>query len=250
MNPIKRLIPGKLKTYAKFLIYDLLNIPYSKYGLSLAIINYLKDNQAINFFDIGANVGYFSESLNKTYRIKKGVIIEPIALHTKLLKSKFDNDTIFKIYPIALSEKDGFADFYINEEFDSVSSLLEIEHKSAELEHLNISKPKKSTVVTRTLDSVATENFKNEIIDLVKIDVQGAEHLILMSGTETLKRTKLVYTEFSYKPLYKGSSTFYDLYHLMYKNDFILVDVAKGYTNNDGELLQGDALFLNKNLCI
>ena len=248
MSLIKRLIPGKLKTYAKFLIYDFLNIPYSKNGLPLSIINHLKDDKDIIFFDIGANVGYFSESLNKTYHIKKAIIVEPIALHTELLKSKFDDATIFKIYPIALSEKDGFADFYINEDFDSVSSLLEIEHNSTELQHLNISKPKKSTTVTRTLDSLAEENFKNEIIDLIKIDVQGAEHLILISGTETLKRTRLVYTEFSYKPLYKGSSTFYDLYDLMYKNDFILVDVAKGYANSDGELLQGDALFINKNL--
>lgn len=248
MNLIKRLIPGKLKTAVKFLIYDFLNIPYSKYGLSLSIINYLKVDKAINFFDIGANVGHFSESLNKTYRIKKGVIVEPIIHHAELLKSKFNNAAIFKIYPIALSEKDGFADFYINEEFDSVSSLLEIAHNSAELENLNISKPKKSTIKTRTLDSIAEENFKDEIIDLIKIDVQGAEHLILISGTKALERTRLVYTEFSYKPLYKDSSTFYDLYHLMYKNGFILVDVAKGYANNDGELLQGDALFMNKNL--
>jgi len=246
MNFIKRLIPGTIKTNVKFLLYRLLKIPFSKSGLPLSIINHLDKNKAINFLDIGANVGQFSESLRSEYRINKGIIIEPLTNHAEILNKKFNNTTIFKVLSVAIATQNGTADFYINEEFDSISSLLEIDYKSDDLKDLNISIPKKSIVTTRTLDSITEENFNQDFIDLIKIDVQGGEHLILKSGIDTLKRTKLVYTEFSYKPLYKDSSIFNDLYQLMYERDFMLVDVTNGYKNSQGELLQGDALFINK----
>ena len=100
-------------------------------------------------------------------------------------------------------------------------------------------------IQTLTLDSIIEEQ-RIQNIDLIKIDVQGAEHLVLQGGVETLKRTKLVFIEFSYKPLYEKSSTFFDLYNIFYENNFMLVSTSNGYASPSGELLQGDALFVNK----
>ena len=99
-------------------------------------------------------------------------------------------------------------------------------------------------VKTDKLDNLTSESGIGQI-DLLKIDVQGAEHMVLHSGKNTLKRTKLVYIEFSYRPLYEGSSTFFDLYKIMTDNQFRLVNITPGFKGKDGELLQGDALFVN-----
>lgn len=244
MSLIKRLIPGKIKTEVKYILYKLLRIDFNRSGLPLEISSRLNKYNRLNYIDIGANVGHFSESIIKEFEVNKGVIIEPLKVHIETLRKKFYDDKKFKILNVAVSDTDGKADFFINQEFDSVSSLLEINHNSRELKELNISKPSKSSIQTITLDSIAHE-FNNEIIDLIKIDVQGAEHLILQSAIEILKKTRLVYTEFSYKPLYQNSSTFYDLYHFMYAQNYILVNVSKGYSSSNGELLQGDAVFIN-----
>jgi hypothetical protein len=138
-------------------------------------------------------------------------------------------------------------DFYFNEDAHFVSSLLRIDNKGEGFASLNFNDPVLTKIQTLTLDNISSaQQLLN--IDLIKIDVQGAEHLVLQGGIETLKITRLVYTEFSYKPLYENSSTFFDLYKFFYENNFVLVNVSGGYASPNGELLQGDALFVNKAL--
>jgi hypothetical protein len=105
----------------------------------------------------------------------------------------------------------------------------------------------KLKVRTEALDKVISECNVDQI-ELLKIDVQGAEHMVLQSGQDTLKRTRLIFIEFSYKPLYEGSSTFFDLCKIMTDHQFRLVNVQPGFKAKNGELLQGDALFVNNAL--
>jgi hypothetical protein len=79
--------------------------------------------------------------------------------------------------------------------------------------------------------------------DLLKIDVQGAEHLVIRGGKNALSKTKLVWTEVSFKPLYESSSTFIDLYHALYELGFKLMEISPGFQGPYGELLQADTLF-------
>ena len=71
---------------------------------------------------------------------------------------------------------------------------------------------------------------------------------MLKGSIEALKKNKLVYTEFSIRPLYENPSTFSDLYQIRYGNNFMLVSIMPGYVAANVELLQGDAIFVNKNL--
>lgn len=91
MNFIEKLIPSGIKTNIKFLLYKLLKIPFSKSVLPLSILSNLDKNNAINFLDIGENVGRFSESLFPEYLINKHIIIEPLANHTEAVNKKFNN---------------------------------------------------------------------------------------------------------------------------------------------------------------
>lgn len=97
----------------------------------------------------------------------------------------------------------------------------------------------------RPLDAISRE-AEFDRIDLVKLDVQGLEHRVLSGGGETLKRTGALYTEVSFKPLYKGSSVFADIYAMMEAYGFYMSDLEPGFTSADGELMQADALFINR----
>ena len=245
MTMIKRFVPNKLKNKVRHLIYKFLKIEYSASGVPIEIIKKLPNNIPINFIDIGANIGSFSKKLGSQYSINKGILIEPINSLIPELIRNFSNKNKFTILNCAVSDIESETDFFLNEEHNYVSSLLPIYANSDELKSLNLKQSKTIKIKTRTLDSIIESEGLNKI-DLIKIDVQGAEHLVLKSAIKTLKITKLVYTEFSFRRLYQNSSTFYDLYNILNANNFMLIDISQGYKSLNGELLQGDALFVNR----
>jgi FkbM family methyltransferase len=245
MNLIKKLIPNSTKQKGKYFLYDLLKMPYNKFGINLGIVKWLPNEKPITFIDIGASEGIFSDAISQFYKIKKGILIEPLSKRIPLLEGKFGHNDKYGIINMAIADKVGEAEFYVSE-FDVLSSLLKIDEGQNEL--FQIPMPVKTVVKTDTLDNI-TERNELTAIDLIKMDVQGAEHLILASGINTLKITKLLFTEFSYKPMYDGSSTFFDLYQILNQNNFRLVNISEAYKLQNGELVQGDALFVNNALC-
>jgi len=71
-------------------------------------------------------------------------------------------------------------------------------------------------VGTIRLDTWAKERpFSLESIDFIWMDVQGAERLVLEGATETLTRTRFLYTEFSDKPMYAGQPSLKEIQALL-----------------------------------
>ena len=86
---------------------------------------------------------------------------------------------------------------------------------------------------------------KLEKIDFIKLDVQGAEHLVIQGAKKTLALTRLLWTEVSFKSLYEGSSVFDDIYAQLESKGFVLLELSPGHRATNHELLQADALFAN-----
>jgi len=202
----------------------------------------LPNNKPISFIDIGASQGHFSESLSKYYQVEKAILIEPIPYQIPVLKAKFKDESIYEILNIAISDKQGTAQFYLSNELDVMSSLLKIKEEF-HAPFIMTNPGENVAVATDTLDNLfRLSGLKH--VDILKIDVQGAEHLVLQSGVQTLKSTRLVFLEFSYKPLYDGSSTFFDIYKTMNDNNFRMVCTSPACYIND-ELMQANALFIS-----
>jgi len=244
MNFIKKIIPNKIKLEGKYFLMSLLKIPYNRQGLPLEIQEWLPNDKPMTFIDVGASVGIFSQIVSNYYTVEHGIIVEPLANHIPVLHSKFPDKKKYSIFNVAISESAGESDFYTFDNFDFNSSFLKIKRELMQLPGFEKKEEIALKVKTDKLDNLTSESGIGQI-DLLKIDVQGAEHMVLHSGKNTLKRTKLVYIEFSYRPLYEGSSTFFDLYKIMTDNQFRLVNITPGFKGKDGELLQGDALFVN-----
>lgn len=238
----KTYIPKVFKHQFRKFVSNLLGIPYNKYGVPNEILTWLPLGDKITVFDIGASEGNFFHRIEQAYQIKNAILIEPLPERVIELKNRYQANANYKIIDVAIEAVIGEKEFYVSQEFDYVSSLLILEDE--ELRNLKIKKPKPIKIKTNTLDNIYQ---KSELtaIDFMKIDVQGVEHLVLEYGKETLKNTKVIFIEVSYKPLYVGSSTFFDIYTFLLSHNFRLTNINQGYKSADGELLQSDTVFVN-----
>lgn len=92
-------------------------------------------------------------------------------------------------------------------------------------------------VVTTTLD----EYYKNSLIDLLWIDVQGGEKLVLLGATQVLKTVKAVYIEVTDKPdFYEGSATFKEISEIMEQAGLRLALLGMDFN------LTGNALYVRQ----
>lgn len=143
------------------------------------------------FFDIGANIGIYSLFYAK---VKEGNVysFEPSVFNLRQLAKNISINKFSERITIVsspLSESTGVATF-TNESTDEGGAL-----SAFGVEYGHDGEPIKSkinySVVGFSLDDLFEKNVLTEIPSLIKIDVDGIEHLILNGASKTLKSKKL-----------------------------------------------------------
>jgi hypothetical protein len=74
----------------------------------------------------------------------------------------------------------------------------------------------------------------HEIVDLSKIDVQGGELAVFQGAEETLRRTRMMWTEVSFRTMYEGAALFSDIHSFMYQSGFILLWISLRFRGAGG----------------
>ena len=149
------------------------------------------------FVDVGANVGYYSLKIAKEYSAK-GVIVIAIEAHPQNYKALSKNIELndFKcIRPInrAVSDHKAIVTLYervdtrnrIRSEFYSLSN--------AFLHESNVARPEGGSIEVEcdTLDNI----LGDQRVDVMKIDIEGAEVSALKGATRTLKKLRKIIVE-------------------------------------------------------
>lgn len=158
--------------YSTLIIY--LQLP--EYGEMQFLLNTLKADD--NFIDIGANMGIYS--LLASYKIRNGKILafEP---SPKILPQLYENITlneknsIISVIQKAASDKTGSIDFDIS--------------SNPDYNHISYTADSKLSlrVETITLDKFIT-NHQLKHVKIIKIDVEGAELIVLRGLTKTFEK--------------------------------------------------------------
>lgn len=208
------------------------------------LAKHLDKNKPVTLVDIGAHQGLFSKAIDNYCGVTSGMIVEANPFRAEKLSNRYCSSK-WHVFDCAVVAEPGPVVFHIQDDFDATSSIFPINRECDEIADLPLGRTISQKVQGKTLDEI-TEIAGFGEIDLIKIDVQGAEHLVITGGLNTFERTKMVWTEMSFKSLYQGSSTFSDIYEMMISNGFSLCEIAPAFRGSNGEIVQCDALFINK----
>ncbi len=140
-----------------------------------------------NCIDVGAHKGYILSRILKAAPFGKHLAFEPIPYLAERLCKQYKNKVT--IHNKAVSDKVGKADFTLFRSRPAISGFKERDFKSDNYDKENIIVP------VTTLDIEV--GLKNRI-DMIKIDVEGAEMQVLLGGTQLIQRYKpIVLFEFT-----------------------------------------------------
>jgi len=149
-----------------------------------------------NILDIGAHIGYytmcFSELVGNTGSV---YAFEPNIFNVermKLILSRNDElKSRIKIYDIAISDKTGDLEFNFSSNIDigtSSGGFVKNAHTPFNEDVYKDVGFKKMNVKTISLDRFISEKTKDIVPYLLKIDVEGAEYLVLEGAKSTIKK--------------------------------------------------------------
>jgi FkbM family methyltransferase len=163
--------------------------------------------------DIGANIGYYTCLLAKMCPLGKIYAFEPSDIDFSLLSLNIylNNFKNVHLNNLAIGNKNGFNNFNIT--IDSGLSSLKDTKRG------KVDKVKK--VKIQTLDSYVLEN-QIDRVDFIKIDVEGAEMLILKGSRYCLEKLKpnIIQIEICIKNLKAYKISGFSIINLLKKHNF------------------------------
>ncbi len=163
-------------------------------------------------------------------------------------------------FNLAFSDADGTASFYRNR-ISHTNSLLKVNLNSRDSIGIVNATAEKSTqyfenfneevkVATVRLDSFARQHSISQI-DLLKIDVQGAECKVLLGAEATLRNTRAIILEISFFDYYEHQTSFMDVENILLPLGFRLFSISE-ISNNpmNGRTDWAEVIYLNQNLIL
>jgi len=198
----------------------------------IKLINYSQPKRVL---DIGAHVGDFSKAITRLSPECTIVMVEANPnCEPYLQKMKHGYEIV------ALSNKQGTAELFV-EKANSIGTGASLYRENTEW--YADGKFEKITVETDTLDN--KKYFADEVIDLVKMDVQGAELDILLSGRSTIMRSKYVLIEVSVTDYNVKAPLINQIVPVMKQYGFYIEDILDYLQLEKNKITQMDILFKN-----
>lgn len=191
--------------------------------------------------DIGANTGLWSRHFLNCAKPEKLISYEPVPHVFKELETILRPHPFAEARCIALGNSQGKRTFYVTKDTTG-ASLLPPKAEMNELVKGNWDVQEEINCEADTLD-----NQLNGLptVDLLKIDVQGAEIEVLKGATNTLTRTRYLLVEFNYMDQYEGGSSLTDLHeYITLKTGFYLHNISRPLIIGT-KAVYSDALYIN-----
>lgn len=204
-----------------------------------------KTNDEVTIFDVGAFDGGTALRYKTLFPSSKIYSFEPFPeSFSKLLKNTSSYNDIISINK-GVGEQEGLATFNSNS-FAATNSLLNTHQSGDKVWGSGFLDTLKTIEVELTSIDRFVESNGIQNIDILKMDVQGAEYKVIKGATETLKKgmIKVIYTEIITLPTYEEQLDFDEMIGLIKSFGFKLYNLYNLSLTKEGELRQVDALFI------
>lgn len=197
----------------------------------------------ITIFDIGAYIGDITLKYRQLFPSARIYSFEPIEESFSKLSASHGKD--INVFQLAFSDRNGKGVINIDED-PSCNSLLGRPSSVAKYYKTYTESINQRTVDTQTIDSFCQAN-NIESIDIMKIDVEGAETLVFSGANNMLAQNKIkvIYTEVMFVPHYEKGCLYHNIAEVLDKYNYTLLNLYELRTARDGQLRWGNALFLS-----
>ena len=210
-----------------------------------AISILLDKEKTITIIDAGASIGDISQKLMKMFPLATVHSIEPYPpFHAHLEKIATNNPRLV-VKKLALSDENGSRFLQVNKS-EGTNSLLKSNDEGREIYGDLLSNVGEIEVKSQTLDDFLDEN-SIEQVDLLKLDLQGAELHALIGASASLSsgKIKCILCEVMFRPHYESQPLAHSILHeLIDKHDFKLFNFYQDH-HHKGYLCQADALLFH-----
>lgn len=202
------------------------------------IENLIDLNNVQVIFDIGSRDACQTLEMSDWFPNSKIYCFEPVPQNAEWCKKNTARRKNIFFEEAAISEVDGDVDFFVVTNGNiGASSLL-----NANKNHFYGNTYKQEQIkIKSTKASSYIKNNKIQNVDLIWMDVQGAELNVLKSFENEIKNIKAIHTEAALSSVYNGASTKYDIIEFLENNDFKLIKCLK---NDLG--IEEDLIFINR----
>lgn len=187
-------------------------------------------------FDIGANVGLFSQAAARTFPGAAIYAFEPVSgTFSTLLKNTKGISQIHP-YQYAFGEKSGNVTMHLREQsgWNSLSSGLNTPANSI---------GRSENVTVNTVDSFCSTN-KISFIDLLKTDTEGFDNFVLLGARRMLEESRVgaVYSEITFSEHDHAHTQFMQIHETLRAYNFVCHGIYD--PEGQGEFMCSNALFL------
>lgn len=202
--------------------------------------------QAPVLFDAGAHHGYLTTLYRELFPAASIYSFEPFPESFAVLQRRTAHFSTVHPYNLALSNRIGTAQLHVNSSA-ATNSLLPTDPIAPGIWGQGLLETvDKITVPTTTIDDFGREH-QIEHIHLLKLDVQGAEPLVLEGAKRFCDsgNIDIIYTEIITMPSYSGQMELHEFLTMLHDYGFGLYNFYNFFMC-DGRLKQMDAIFTRK----
>jgi len=198
--------------------------------------------------DVGAFHGIVTEFYRKAFPLADVYAFEPYPESAEICRKRHRNDPHVHIISSALGKASGTALLHVNR-FTAANSLLPTKDSSIIDDAHWVETVGMLDVPVLSLDEFSAQR-KLDRIQLLKIDVQGAEAAVIAGAADLLSRGAIdvVYAEVIFQPLYSGGGYPFEICDLLNQYNYALFGIYNLYPMRTGRMLQADAIFTSPNL--
>ena len=205
------------------------------------LVEIFKNKSDLVIFDIGAHIGESAKKYRKLFKNPNIYAFEPSPDSYKILETL--NIKNIKTYNFGFSNKKSIENFSINlkSSTNSLLSFSENANKTWEISSLN--NLKTINCEFNTVDNFCFEENLN-LIDFMKIDVQGSEYLVLEGAHNTLlnKKIKIIQLEVIIGNTYKSQKSIGFYISLLESYGYRFINFSDSVVRS-GTLIQSDLFF-------